>query len=71
MVSQCGMSKYGFAWASSAVENTHEINGLLKDGFDSAAKIVEANRAKPESMVQCLLAGNTLTGEEIAALLGA
>ena len=71
MITQCGMSKHGFAGADSEAAVMEEINELLGEGFDAAKDIIAAGRTQLDQMVDLLMAGNDLTDTSVKAIMAA
>ncbi len=69
MITQCGMSKYGFAGSSNEIEVLHEINEILKEGFDNAIQIIEVNRLNMNRAVDFLLEKRKITGNDLKSIL--
>ena len=69
MVTQCGMSKHGFVKGGNDTEIWQEINEIVKEGFDHATQIIEANVSCVDKMAELLLTKGDMTDADVRSLL--
>lgn len=65
MITKYGMSKYGFVGSGNAMDTSIEINEVLKDSFDSAIHILEANKEGINKSVELLLEKGEINDSDI------
>ena len=69
MITRYGMSKHGFAGPRDEQEISREVNELLKEGFDHAVQVIEADREAARKATEYLLENGCITEEEFRAFL--
>lgn len=69
MITQCGMSRHGFIGSRNEADISREINELLKEGFDTAAGIIEANKTALDGAIEYLVANGNITEQMFKTFL--